>query len=242
MLPEFGRSAHVWKGTAIQRTNGFKKDTFSSRTSPVRPGRGISAPGRMVWLALGRHLGDEWTMRLVTLCGSLRARSSNRALLQAYARLAPPSVTCEHYERLGALPHFNPDLDGATPPPEVQALRALVAGADVVVISTPEYVHALPGSFKNALDWLVADPTFAGQAVVILHVDRGSPWALDSLTEVLRTMSAKIIEPASVLIPLTSNQVDADAILAREEFRRQLQGSLDSLPAFVKPRSVPPWP
>jgi chromate reductase, NAD(P)H dehydrogenase (quinone) len=177
-------------------------------------------------------------MRLVTLCGSLRARSSNRAILDAYARLAPPSVSIEHYDKLGALPHFNPDQDGEALPPEVADWRRLVARADAVVLSTPEYVHALPGSFKNALDWLVGDPTFAGKSAIILHVDRGSHWALDSLKEVLRTMSANLIEPASALLPLTSNQVDADAILAREDLRRLLQGSLDRLFAEVKPRPV----
>ena len=156
-------------------------------------------------------------MRILTLCGSLRARSSNRAILQAYERLAPSSISVQHYEQLGELPHFNPDLDGATVPHEVGALRSLVASADAVVISTPEYAHGLPGSFKNALDWLVSDPAFAGKPVVILHVARGSTWALDSLREVLRTMSARIIESASISLPLGSNQLDTDAILARTD-------------------------
>src|SRR5262245_61971681 len=112
-------------------------------------------------------------MRVLTLCGSLRTRSSNRAILRAYERLAP-DIVFTHYERLATLPHFNPDLDGegSLLPTEVVELRALVGNADVLVISTPEYVHALPGSFKNALDWLVSDPTFAGKPAVILHVAR----------------------------------------------------------------------
>lgn len=168
-------------------------------------------------------------MHILSLCGSLRAQSSNRALLRAYENLLPATVTLEHYEALSALPHFNPDLDREPVPSEVQLLRGLVAGAGAVVISTPEYAHALPGSFKNALDWLVSDPAFAGKPVAILHVARGSTWALDSLREVLRTMSARIIEPASVLVPLTANQIDEAAILAREEFRRLLTGSVSSL-------------
>ena len=174
------------------------------------------------------------TMRILTLCGSLRARSSNRALLRAYERLAPSTVTFEHYDRASALPHFNPDADGATMPPDVALLRSAVAAADAVVISTPEYAHALPGSFKNALDWLVSAPPFAGKAVAILHASRGSTWALDSLREVLKTMSARIIEPASALLPLGSNQLDAAAILAHEDLRRLLLGSLHSLISEVE--------
>jgi chromate reductase, NAD(P)H dehydrogenase (quinone) len=170
-------------------------------------------------------------MRLLTFCGSLRARSSNRAILRAYERLAPRGTVFEHYERLGGLPHFNPDLDrdGEEVSPEVTALRGTVAGADAVIISTPEYAHALPGSFKNALDWLVSDPAFAGKPVVILHASRGSTWAVDSLREVLATMSARIIGPAAVSLPLGSNQVDEAAILAREDLRSLLLASIGVL-------------
>ena len=104
-----------------------------------------------------------------------------------------------------------------------------MARADAVVISTPEYAHALPGIFKNALDWLVSDPAFAGKPVAILHASRGSTWALDSLREVLRTMSARIIESASVSLPLGSNQLDTEAILAREDLRQLLLHSIEAL-------------
>ena len=177
-------------------------------------------------------------MKIVTLCGSLRAQSSNQAILQAYARLAPAGVTVEHYQAMGSLPHFNPDLDGETVPTDVATLRDLIASADTVVISTPEYVHALPGSFKNALDWLVSDPRFAGKPVVILHVARGSSWALDSLREVLRTMSARLIDNAQVLLPLSTNKVDADAILAREDLRKMLEESMRELISKARPSRV----
>ena len=168
-------------------------------------------------------------MRLLTLCGSLRARSSNQALLRAYARLLPATATVEHYESLSLLPHFNPDLDRDPIPAEVQILRSLVAAADAVIISTPEYAHALPGAFKNALDWLVSDPAFAGKAVAILHVSRGSTWALDSLKEVLKTMSARIVEPASVFVPLGSNQLDEPSLLSRDDISKILQDSINHL-------------
>ena len=204
------------------------------------PHAGAATPSSLRLCAVGKYQRAEsttrtiTTMRILTLCGSLRAQSSNRALLRAYERLAPSSVTFEHYDRAFALPHFNPDADGKTMPPEVARLRTAIAAADAVVISTPEYAHALPGSFKNALDWLVSAPPFAGKIVAILHASRGSTWALDSLREVLKTMSARIIEPASALLPLGSNQLDAAAILAREDLRRLLLASLHSLISEVE--------
>lgn len=173
-------------------------------------------------------------MKILTLCGSLRVNSSNRAILRAYERLSPSNLIFEHYDRLGWLPHFNPDLDGETVPPEVGILRSLVAGANALVISTPEYAHGLPGAFKNALDWLVSYPAFFGKPVVILHAARGSNWALDSLREILRTMSATLIETASVPLPLGSNRVDDEAILGRPELRLVLLESLSELENFLK--------
>lgn len=184
-------------------------------------------------------------MRILTLCGSLRAGSSNRAMLRAYERVAPADISFEHYEGVGALPHFNPDLDreGEALPHEVTGLRTLVREADVVMISTPEYAHGLPGSFKNALDWLVSDPTFPGKRVVIVQAWRGSTWALDSLREVLTTMSARVIEAAAVSLSLGSNRLDEEAILAREDFRSALLRSVAMLLDDIKEEpNVPPEP
>ena len=95
-------------------------------------------------------------------CGSLRERSSNRAMLQAYVRVLPAGWSVTEFEGLARLPYFNPDRDGADVDGEVAKWRRAIAEADAVVISTPEYAHALPGAFKNGLDWLVSDPAFAG--------------------------------------------------------------------------------
>lgn len=168
-------------------------------------------------------------MKLVALCGSIRTNSSNRSLLAAYASLGRPDMDFTAFEGLGYLPHFNPDSDGDSPPPEVAAFRALIAGADALVISTPEYVHALPGVLKNALEWLVSDPAFAGKPVAILHIARGTTWALDSLREVLRTMSAEIVEQACVSVTLGTNQTTPEALLARPDLRASLDLGLAGL-------------
>src|SRR6516225_5082437 len=72
----------------------------------------------------------------------------------------------ETYGALADLPHFNPDEDeeGRPVPPAVADLRARVIAADGWVISSPEYAHGVPGSLKNALDWLVSCPPAPTQA------------------------------------------------------------------------------
>ena len=169
-------------------------------------------------------------MNLLTLCGSLRERSSNKAMLQAFGRLAEArGIAVCHWEAVAELPHFNPDDDTETVAAAVGRLRGAVNAADCVVISTPEYAHALPGSFKNALDWLVSDPAFAGKPVAILYAERGSTWAVDSLQEVLRTMSARVVEGAVVGLALGSNETTDEAILGRADLCAGLKRCLDTL-------------
>ena len=63
-------------------------------------------------------------MRILAVPGSLRAGSSNLALLRAAAAVAPDGMEWVFYDGVGTLPHFNPDLDTTPPPAAVDALRA----------------------------------------------------------------------------------------------------------------------
>ena len=89
-------------------------------------------------------------MKVLVLTGSARRDSYTRRLGEALAAgldggaLAP---------RLTVLPYFDQDLE-ASPPAEVEALRAQVVAADAVVAVTPEYNGTVPGLLGNAVDWL----------------------------------------------------------------------------------------
>ena len=141
-------------------------------------------------------------MRILAISGSLRSTSSNTALLRAAQILAPPGVDIMLYANLGVLPHFNPDLDGETPPQSVLELRAEVGFADGLLISSPEYAHGVPGCLKNALDWLAASVEFPGKAVALLDTSSRATHARAQLTEILTTMSARLVPEASVTIAL----------------------------------------
>src|SRR5450631_3779887 len=116
--------------------------------------------------------------------------------------LAPPGVEVILYEGLGVLPHFNPDLDGDESPQLVLELRSEVGLADGLLISSPEYAHGVPGSLKNALDWLVASVEFPNKAVALLNTSPRATHALAQLTEILTTMSARLIPAASLTFAL----------------------------------------
>jgi len=174
-------------------------------------------------------------MHLLTVSGSLRAVSSNGAVLEAIAALAPPHVRVTRFTGLADLPAFNPDLDGegATPPVAVAQWRAAIAGVDAMVICSPEYAHGVPGSLKNALDWLVSGPDVPGLPVAVVNATTRAHHAHDSLLETLRTMSAEVVEAASVRLPLGPGQRTAEAILADPAVSAQLTAALDALLAAV---------
>ncbi len=171
-------------------------------------------------------------MRVLAISGSLRAVSSNTALLEAAAALAPPGMEIVIFMGLGDLPHFNPDLDGEghAPPPAVAALRAQVSAAQGVIISSPEYAHGVPGAMKNALDWLVSYPEFAGKPVLLWNASAaGGQWAQRSLLETLNTMSARVLVEASLLDPFLPRKQRPGEALTNEDAVRTVKSSLAAL-------------
>src|SRR5688572_24611826 len=143
-------------------------------------------------------------MKVLAISGSLRRESSNMALLRAAANVAPAGMEFLFYDGLGTLPHFNPDVDGETdvPPESVREWRAAVAAADAVVICSPEYAHGLPGSLKNALDWLVSSGELTDVPVILLNASpAGGRHAQASLAETLTMLSARVLPEASRMEP-----------------------------------------
>lgn len=92
-------------------------------------------------------------MRIVALCGSLRAASYNRGLLRAAAALLPAGATMEVAE-IGDLPLMNEDLEKPAWPAPVQRLRREVWPAEALLIAAPEYNGSIAAPLKNAIDWL----------------------------------------------------------------------------------------
>lgn len=176
-------------------------------------------------------------MRVVALCGSLRAQSSNKALLRAAAGVAPAGMQVIVYEAMGSLPHFSPDLDVEPAPPEVAELRDLLAGADGLLVSSPEYAHGIPGTLKNALDWLVSDPRVAGLPVVLLNASAaGGDFAQAALVEVLRTMSLDVLVEGSQLKAFVPRKLSADAKQLDPTVARALRASLAALERAAQSR------
>ena len=157
-------------------------------------------------------------MKILAISGSLRHSSSNTQLLQALALLAPAGTTITLFTELAQFPHFNPDLDQEPAPHAVAAFRNQLGWADAVVISTPEYAHGVPGSLKNALDWIVSSGEFVEKSVCLINASQQATHAYESLAETLKVMLAVLVPDGFVTVPVQGRKLTAAEIAANPEF------------------------
>jgi len=134
---------------------------------------------------------------LLGLSGSLREGSYNRRLLGAAAAELPHGVSLDLFEQLGDISAYR---EGSPAPAAVEALRETIAGADGVLIATPEYNSSIPGLLKNALDWASRpwpDNCLRGKPVAVVGASTGlfgAVWAQAELRKVLTYIGAEVID------------------------------------------------
>jgi chromate reductase, NAD(P)H dehydrogenase (quinone) len=190
-------------------------------------------PAGRVWGLAAVEVAMVTTSWMLLISGSLRSNSTNTAVLRTAQASAPEGVGTVLYEGLAGLPHFNPDDDADPLPSAVADLRASVHAADALVLSVPEYAGAMPGSFKNLLDWLIGDDqpgSIAGKPVAWINASpRGAINAHDSLRKVLGYASATIVESACVEVPVTTTMIGADGLIADLATRERITGALTTL-------------
>jgi NAD(P)H-dependent FMN reductase len=149
---------------------------------------------------------------VVALCGSLRDASRTRIVLAEAldAARAAGGATELVDLRNHDLPRLDPDAP--TPSDAAAALGETVAGADAVLLGTPNYHGSDTGALKDALDHLGRDE-FGGTTVGLVEVAAGShpgP-ALAHLRAVCRTLNAWTV-PLEVAIPDSHSLVREDGI------------------------------
>jgi chromate reductase, NAD(P)H dehydrogenase (quinone) len=174
-------------------------------------------------------------LKILAISGSLRSKSSNTRLVKRVADVAGDKFSIDIFSDLHRLPHFNPDAE----PSEdvfVKDLTQRMRVADGLIVSTPEYAHGVPGTLKNALDWLVGTDAFIEKPFALLHASDRSTHAPRSLIEILTTMSGLHVAQADVTIDLRRNDQEADAILLDESNHAKIQASLAILSQFIRER------
>ena len=176
-------------------------------------------------------------MQILAISGSLRADSTNTALLRALREEAPAGIEIALYDGLKAIPAYDGDDDVVPGPAPVEALRELVREADAVFFATPEYNSSVPGALKNALDWAsrpLATNAFRNKPVAVVSASAGAfggVWAAAELRKVLSTMGARVTE-AELAIGHAHEKFDAGRLVDHDA-RQGLRDALNTLVAEV---------
>jgi chromate reductase, NAD(P)H dehydrogenase (quinone) len=176
------------------------------------------------------------SLKLVGLCGSLRAGSFNRLLLLEAARTFGP---CDFTEANLRIPLFDEDLARPDFPADVALLKEQVASADAVVIANPEYNKAPPGVLKNALDWLsLRGSPLADKPVAIISAAGGRSGGERSqyaLRLMLVPFRARVLMAPEVLVANPKEHFNADGQLITDSYQTLLTDLMQALRATARP-------
>jgi len=171
-------------------------------------------------------------MKILGLSGSLRRDSYNTRLLAAAAALAEPAeLSIYDY---AAVPLYSEDVEGEGRPAAVNDLLAAIAGADALLLATPEYNHSISGVLKNAIDW-ASRPAFAsvlvGKPTAVVSAAMspiGGARAQQHLKVILASTLTPLYPANEYLLPLAQQAFDQSGALsdeiARDRLRRFMQG------------------
>lgn len=190
---------------------------------------------------------DEESLDIVVVVGSLRDGSHSRQLADAMQELAPQHMRLEIVE-IGALPFYNPDIDGEDAPRSWQDFRQRLDTSDGVLFITPEYNRSIPGVLKNAID-IASRPHQAGPlarkpgAVVSLTTGRlGGFGAHHHLRQILVVLDVPVLPQPEVFLSGVDALFDQHGNLIDVPTRQFLHSFLLAFDEWIARNSPAPAP
>jgi chromate reductase, NAD(P)H dehydrogenase (quinone) len=147
--------------------------------------------------------------------------------------LAPLELEIALLEELAQIPPFNSDLEDAHGSGPLARFRTALQESAVVLFSTPEYAHGVPGALKNALDWVVGSGELSGKPVVLVNASSRGTYAQASLKEILKTMDARLLYDAEVTVDILGKDLTPRQIAEAPEYAAPLNVSLRAIIEFA---------
>jgi len=167
--------------------------------------------------------------KVIAICGSTKANSSNLKLIYAIAKMAQGKFDISVFRDIASVPHFNPDLDNDAPPAAVVEFRNMLRASDGILICTPEYAMGVPGSLKNAIDWTVSSMEFSQKPTALITASSLGQKGHASLIETLKIIEAKTTDETQLLIPYINAKINADCDITDENTTAAIISLIDRL-------------
>ena len=180
--------------------------------------------------------------RIIGIAGSLRRGSYNASLLRAAVESAPTDSKIETAS-IRDVPLYDGDVEAADGiPAAVTKLKDLVAGADALLLVTPEYNHSIPGVLKNAIDWMTRPSNdiarvFGNKPVGLIGATPGGLGTAFSQTAwlpVLHTLGTRMFTGRSLYVSNAAKVFDGDGRIVDASVQQRLKGYLEGFLSFVR--------
>lgn len=178
-------------------------------------------------------------IKILGICGSIRANSFNLTTLTTAAESAPDGVTIDIFSRMPEIPPFNQDME-ADPPEVVKGLKKHIHQCDAILIATPEYNYSLPGVLKNALDWTsrpLSQNPWDGKLAAIMGASEsaiGTARAQSHLRQIFVYLNVITFPQPEVIIADADDKFDEAGHLIDGQTRQQIQALVEILVYWIK--------
>ena len=178
-------------------------------------------------------------MKFISIVGTNSSfESTNRKLLQFMQKHFAETVSIEVCE-IKELPAFNEPEDHIAPA-AVKELSAKISAADGVIISTPEYDHAITAALKSALEWLsyTTRPLIDKPVMIVgaSHGALGSSRAQAHLRQILDSpeLKARIMPSSEFLLGRSLTAFDEQGNLVEQDKVKELEECFAEFILFVE--------
>lgn len=181
-------------------------------------------------------------MKVLAFAASLRAASLNRKLIHQVGSILS-SMAGIHVDladfREFHMPMYDGDLESrdGIPPGGLQLIQR-IRKADGLVIAAPEYNGGMPGTLKNAVDWVSrADPDpLEGKPILLIGASRGALGAVRGLWHCRVPFEAvgAHVYPHMFGVPRAHQAFDDAGSLLDRQLLARLQHLLTSYIGFVR--------
>jgi len=176
--------------------------------------------------------------KVAVITGSLRQGAYSRLMARAAIELSPSSLKLSEVE-IGDLPHYNQDLETATPPAAWAEFRNRIIASDAVLFVTPEYNRSMPGALKNAIDvgsrpW--GKSAWSGKPAAVISTTPGALGGMaanNHLRQVIYAVNLAAMAYPEAYIPAVATLFDENGRLTSAEAREFISGFMRSFESWI---------
>lgn len=183
--------------------------------------------------------------KLLAFAASLRRGSWNRRLIELAADLAVQAgAEVDRAEfREFDMPLYDADLQAASGiPAGAEELARRVRAADGLMIASPEYNYSLPGTLKNAIDWVsrIKPMPLRGKSGFLLSASNGQVGGIRGLWQLRIPLEGLgvLLQPDMYSLPWADKAFGPDGRLIDAERQARLAAMIQGYLAVARKLSA----